>query len=113
MADLGLKSNNKPVPPSVLVVAHSDGHIEIFGDQVDARSVNTPAMSSSAGEILAEDYISSVLPQRFRDIYFPGNLLAIGMVRTVTPLDLAQYFQFRDSWRKLDSITTLSRRVAS
>jgi len=93
--------------PCVLIVAHQDNFVEIFGsDGVDVRFVNAPTLEDQSNaealtrcEILAEDYISSVLPQRYRDIYFPSNRIATRMIRTVTPLDLARHFMFRESWK--------------
>jgi hypothetical protein len=71
----------------VLITIHADGFVEVFGDRnkVTAHTVVVPKMQSSAGESLAEEYIEAVLPRRYRDIYFPGNLLGRDMVTTITP----------------------------
>ena len=47
-------------------------------------------MNSSEGEQLADEYMEQCLPPRYREVYWPMNLRATEMVRTVTPDDIAQ-----------------------
>ena len=96
--------NNKPPRSCVLAVGHHDGFLEFFSDGVDVKFVNIPMMSSSAGEIMAEQYIESVITQRYRDIYFPGNRICAGQMKTTTPLDLLEYAEFVEAWRAVDAI---------
>ncbi len=90
--------------PCVLIVGHADGWIEIFGQGIDARFVNIPTMSSSAGEIMAEDYVSSEIPQRYRDIYYPGNRICVGQLRPFIAQDIVAYRDYRQAWQAVDAI---------
>ncbi len=78
----------------VLVVAHGDNFIEVFGAKnVAALIVRCPTMGSNNGEELAEDYLESSLPQRWRELYFPGFLRASLANRPLVPsvIDEAQW----------------------
>ena len=81
----------RPTRQAVLVVLNSDGFVEAYADQslVDVHIVNKPAMTSNAGQILAEQYLETEIPRRHREIYFPGNLVDTNQVRTRTPDDIA------------------------
>jgi len=76
----------------VLVVANSDGYLEVYGDKslVDVHIVNKPHMTSDEGEILAQEYMELELPKRHRDVFWPVNLVDTHQVRRMTPDDLAQ-----------------------
>jgi hypothetical protein len=98
----------------VLVICHADGYVEVFGDSAtDTKIVPIPAMLSNAGDILAEKYLETILPQRYRDIYYPGNLLAMGQCRTITPSMIADRNLELAMVRTLDNIQHEVGRAAS
>lgn len=109
MASTPKNTSNKTVRPCVLIVGHADGFVEVFGEDIDALFLNIPTMSSSAGEIMAEDYVSSVIPQRYQDIYFPGNRICAGQLQSITPQNLVAYLDYRQAWRAVDAIHTDSQ----
>lgn len=73
----------------VLIVAHGDGYIEVFGKNIDVHIANMTTTSNVAGEIVAEDYLRHSLPMPYRDIYFPGMLRKTGTVEEIRPADIA------------------------
>lgn len=80
---------------AVLVLAHGDGWIEAFGEKhIDVRIEMVPYVTTQPGEILAEEYVETSLPKRFRDVYWPGDRRAADMLRVVRPCDIA--------WREYD-----------
>lgn len=74
----------------VLLLAHADGHLQIYADaSVSIRAVNVPFAGFSAeAEQLAEEYVTLLLPQPYRDVYLPSCLRAVHTIRTVTPSDI-------------------------
>jgi len=84
-------SNRPTQREAVLILAHGDGWIEAFAEKhVDVRIEMVPHMTTSAGEILAEEYVELSLPKRYQDIYWPGNRRAADMMRVVRPSDIVQ-----------------------
>jgi len=82
----------------VLVVAHHDGWLEVFGDRehIDARIVMAPTLGGEPStatqqrfEVLAEEYLELTIPRRYRDIYVPINRRAADKLRLVTPESIA------------------------
>ena len=96
----------KPTRQPAFVLLHSDGFAEFYGDKqtIDARIFCVPSMGTPAGEILAEEYISSILTPRQREIYYPGNRLARENWRQVTPTIIARRNDELSLLRALDSI---------
>jgi hypothetical protein len=75
----------------LLVKAHADGFIELFGDcrQFDIHCVNVPHISSDPGhEAKCDEYLDLVLPPRFRQLNWPGSLVASHVLTIVRPSDL-------------------------
>jgi hypothetical protein len=98
----------------VLILCHADGYIEVYGDhQTDVRIQPVPRMTSNAGEILAERYVETVIPRRYRDIYYPGNLLTRDMPREITPAMIANRDMELSMFRMLDTIQHDAGRIAS
>lgn len=74
----------------VLVVLRPEW-VEVYADDgVDVRIVTAPDMETQEGEVLAEEYLGGVLPRRYKDIYYPGNLRDSSVVRSIKPSDIAQ-----------------------
>lgn len=70
----------------VLVVAHSDNFIEVFGPKnVTVLIARCPTTGGLDGEELAEDYLESSLPPRWQELYFPGYLRASLANRPLVP----------------------------
>lgn len=70
---------NSPTPKAarvpVLVVLHSDGYVEVFGEHLDVHLVQALA-AEQPEEVLADEYLDATLPRRFRDLHYPYNLVA-------------------------------------
>lgn len=83
-----------PRPPKqpVLVILHSDGYVQVYGDRklVDCHVAIMPQMTSDKGQMLAEQILELELPLRYKQIYWPGNLIGTHQVRTRTLDDIAQ-----------------------
>lgn len=90
----------------VLVVTHSDGYIEVFGDdRVDAKVMQMPHADGPDEELAAEDWVTQSLPPRHRDIYFPGLIRAMGNVERVTLSELAGRRAMIGLLRAIDTLT--------
>ena len=91
---------------AVIVVLHADGFVEVFSDKqvIDARIICVPAMSTPTGEVVAEEYVESILPQRYRDFYYPGNRIAAENWKRITPTIIAKRNDELSLLRALDSI---------
>lgn len=102
-----------PTPPrreQILGIVHHDGWIELYGERhIDARIVMVPAMSTAAGEIAAEQYIETILPDCYRRLYWPGNLRAAAMMRVVHPSDIARRNHELELLRSIDSACEILR----
>jgi len=97
--------NSSPTPPvttptayqtsrrqrePVLVVLNADGYVEVYAERhIDVHIATRPDTTSPEGEQLADEYMELCLPPRYREVYWPRNLRASEMVRTVTPEDIA------------------------
>ncbi|MGI6418534.1 MAG: hypothetical protein ACOX1P_23035 [Thermoguttaceae bacterium] len=81
--------NGVRVRPPVLVVAHADGHIEVFGESIDVHIVTPIVMYTQVGEQLADEYLDVRLPHRHRDLHTADKLLVTHQVKPVRPTDEA------------------------
>lgn len=91
--------------PRALVVLHSDGFVEVFGDQgLDVQVVLMPHMESRAGELLAEQWLEGSLPLRMRGVYCPQRRVASGKIRTLRPTDILQAEWELELLRRLDRL---------
>ena len=74
----------------VLVVLNADGYVEVYAERhIDVHIATRPDTTSAEGEQLADEYMELCLPTRYREIYWPINLRATEMIRTITPEDIA------------------------
>lgn len=74
---------------TVIVEIHSDGFIRVYGDRhIQAKIINRPLAKTAAAGRLVDELIDSILPQRFADVYFPGNVRATGLVKPIRPSDI-------------------------
>ena len=76
---------------TILVELHADGLVRVFGDEsIQVKIVNRPVASTNKNDIRVEELIDSVLPQRYREVYWPGpNLRAMGNYKPITVMDVA------------------------
>lgn len=81
--------NGVRVRPPVLVVAHADGHIEVYGESVDVHVVTPLTMNTAAGEALADEYLDARLPRRHRDLHRADKLVTVHQAKPVRPTDEA------------------------
>jgi hypothetical protein len=100
---------------SVLVLLHPDGFVEVYSDKtsVDARILCVPQMSSPAGEILAEQYVETMLTNRYRDVFYPGNRIALGNYTTITPELIAKRNDEIRLARMFDEVKALSSKAVA
>lgn len=81
------KRPSRPPRAKVLVVAHPDGFLEVYGDNIDVHIVTPLSMYTAAGEVLADEYLDATLPWRFRDLHVMPKLRAMHQVKVVRPSD--------------------------
>lgn len=81
---------SRPPRAKVLVVAHPDGFLEVYGDNIDVHIVTPLVMHTTAGEALADEYLDATLPWRFRALHTADNLVAVHQVKPVRPTDEAE-----------------------
>lgn len=74
----------------VLIVAHQDGFVEVYGDGISAYVVTPLVMNTRAGEALADEYIDEALPRRYRALHTADKLVAVHQVKVVRPVDEAE-----------------------
>ena len=75
----------RPERVKVLVVAHSDGWLELFAEShVDAKIVQQIHGETAAGEIMAEEILDGRLPRPYRDLHVPGKCRACELLRPIT-----------------------------
>lgn len=82
--------------PYILVLCYWDGWIEVYGI-ANVKICMVPEVPGPAdtidniqGELLAEEYIESILPEAYRRIYMPGLRASFCHIETVRPSDLAR-----------------------
>jgi hypothetical protein len=80
---------------SVLLVLYSDGWVEAYSERTVAVHVaNKIHATTSATAQLAEHYLDLTLPKRFRRLYIPRNLRAMGRCEKITAE--------REQWRRIE-----------
>ena len=73
----------------VLMVGHADGWVEVFAERhVDAHIAMMPFAATPEAQVMAEEYLESKLPRRYRELYWPGMKRAAELVQIVTPDDI-------------------------
>lgn len=94
-----------PQRHAVLIVASSDGFIEIFADRnIDFHVAQMPAASTARGERIAEACLERMIPRRFRDLFRRDRLRANAIVRSVTPEATLAAMATRDTVRALNRL---------
>ena len=75
---------------TVLVELNSDGHIRVFGNRdIQVKIINRPSGSTVKIENRIEELIDSVLPPRYKKIYWPGpNLRKQGQWKSTNIRDV-------------------------
>jgi len=99
-------TRERPPREKVLIVAHSDGFLEVFGAKhVDVRIQRCLAAFSPEMEAVAEDCVELSLPPAWRSLYFPGFCRRSAMLRPLLPTTMRDAQQIRDLLRNLNGIT--------
>lgn len=81
--------HNRPKREAVLIVACSDGWIEVYGQKhVDVLLINKPHATTAEAGCLAEQGIDLKLPRRFREVFWPSMKRAADRLRKTTAADL-------------------------
>ena len=78
----------QPARSPVLLVAHPDGYVEIYGDDIDVVVAQLPDVTTAEAEIAAEELVAISLPASHRELFVPGRLAESHLVERVTPRDL-------------------------
>ena len=78
----------RPAHSPVLLVAHPDGYVEIYGDDVDVVVAQLPEVTTAEAEVAAEELVAASLPASHRDLFVPGRLAESHLIERVTPKDL-------------------------
>ncbi len=69
-----------------LIELYPDGYIKVYGEKsLQIEIVNRPYCISEKGELLAEQLVDSILPEGYREIFWPGMVRKTGILRTITP----------------------------
>lgn len=73
----------------VLLLVHADHWVEVFAEKhIDVWIEMIPQMKTQADELLAQEYVEGLLPKRYRDVYWPGNLRVAELIRAIRPIDI-------------------------
>ena len=73
----------------VLVVLSADAFVEVYGVGLQVHFAQRLAVEVPE-EAMADAYLDATLPRRFRDLFFPRNLRAMGQCRQRTATDEAE-----------------------
>ena len=65
----------------VLIIAHPDNYIEVYGDNIDVEIVRSIVASTPEAECIAEDIVEASLPLRFKPLYWPGKAKVTASLR--------------------------------
>jgi len=68
----------------VLVVVSPDGFVEVFASAGVRVHIAERLATDAADEVLAERYLDARLPTWARELFLPGDLVAMRMVRALT-----------------------------
>ena len=91
--------NGSPRSPrqGVLVLSHSDGYIEAFGDKnIDVHIARVPTAGSPEAERQAEDVAHMMLPLLYRDLHRADRLRATGTTKPLRPSALQASLEVRE-----------------
>ena len=97
----------------VLILSHPDGHLEIFGEAIDAHICRVPTASTIEAERQAEQVVEWLLPHRFRDLWQRDKLRAVGTSRPLLPSTLARSLATTKAVAALNSMTAQEQEVAT
>ncbi|QDS97704.1 hypothetical protein [Adhaeretor mobilis] len=89
----------------VLIVAHADGYLEVFGEKnLDIRISNIPLAHSREAERIAEDALELSLPRCYRQLYFPGKRRATATLMPLLPSTMARAKAVKRTIRQLNQL---------
>ena len=99
------KKRSKPKPPRpprppapkrtpVLITIEDGQHVTVYGhDTVDVLVLNLPCAESVSQELKREAMLDEMLPQRYKDIHWPGMIRKRGKAKQLTLFDIAEKVQ--------------------
>ena len=98
-------STNQISRQPVLVVVNHDGFIEVYANRnaVNCHIAVKPEAVGADEEQLAEDVIELEMPRRYRELYWPGNQVAVGQVRKRTPEQIAEFEYQKEMFQTLSN----------
>ena len=82
------RQHQQPARSPVLLVAHPDGYVEIYGDDIDVVVAQLPDVTTAQAEIAAGELVATSLPASHRELFVPGRLAESHLVERVIPKDL-------------------------
>ena len=99
-------STNQISRQPVLVVVNHDGFIEVYANRnaVNCHIAVKPEAVGADEEQLAEDVIELEMPRRYRELYWPGNQVAVGQVRKRTPEKIAEFEYQKEMFHTLSNV---------
>lgn len=89
---------------NVLILLHSDGFIEVYGEGVNVCMLNVPHADCMAGEVLAEELVDLSIPKRFAELHTKDKLIATENLRKVLPSDIMYIKEMKRTLRELSAI---------
>lgn len=100
-----ITNQQRPPRQAVLIVAHTDNHLEVFAEKnVDVHFARVPAAFSVEGEQQVEQIMDWMLPPRYRDLHRADRLRKTGSTRPLLPSVLADSLVVRDCLTALDTV---------
>ncbi len=96
---------SRPPRQRVLIVSHPDGHLEVYADEnITAKIVRVPVADSREAERQAEEIVEMLLPQFWRQLYWPNKVRETGTTRPLSPSTLQRSFVVRDCLQRLNAL---------
>ena len=94
-----------PQRTAVLIMSHSDGHLEAFADgHADIRLIRVPMAFSPVAENIAEDVAELLIPRCYRALYRRDRLRLVGSTRPLLPTVLRDSLATRDATNSLNAM---------
>ncbi|QEG34441.1 hypothetical protein [Bythopirellula goksoeyrii] len=86
-----IRTKEKPQRAAVLILSHSDGHLEVFAERhIDVHLQRVPMADTIPGERLAEEVVEKLLPPRYRQLFWADKLRAVGSTGPLSSIVLAR-----------------------
>jgi len=91
--------------PKVLLLSHSDGHLEVVSDRgIDIHLQQLPVATSIEGEVLAEEIAYLQTPRRFRALLSTFAPQPLGTTKPVTVGAMSRALAVQDCVDQLNAV---------